>query len=69
MCLAPEAGEPLQILRDLGREHLDRHVAAEVRVGGAVHLAPPPGPEGGGDPVVGQGLSDHTTSPGAWPPS
>jgi hypothetical protein len=31
--LALEAPEPLGVLRDLGRQDLDRHVAVEVRVG------------------------------------
>ena len=45
MGLALESGETLGIPGDLGREDLDRHVAAELRVGGPVHLTHPPGPE------------------------
>ncbi len=37
--LALEADEALLVLRQLGRQHLDRHVAAELRVGGAGNLA------------------------------
>ena len=43
--LALEAAEALGVLRDLGRQHLDRDVAAEVRVGGAVDLAHAAGAE------------------------
>jgi hypothetical protein len=32
--LALGAGQPLRVPRDLGREHLDRHVTIELRVGG-----------------------------------
>ena len=44
--LALEAGEALRILRQLGRQHLDRHVAAELRVAGAGDLAHPARAEG-----------------------
>ena len=57
--LAPEAPEALGVLRHLGRQHLDRDVALEVRVGGAVDLAHPAGAEGRGDPVVRQRLADQ----------
>jgi hypothetical protein len=36
--LALEAGEAIGILRQLGRQHLDRHVAPELHVGRAVYL-------------------------------
>ncbi len=49
--LALEAGEALGILRQLCREDLDRDLAAELRVSGAVHLAHPSGAEGGDDLV------------------
>ena len=61
--LALEAREALGVLRHLRRQHLDRDVAAEVRVGGAVDLAHPAGAEGGGDPVVRQRLADQRGLP------
>ena len=36
---ALEAGEPIGIARQLGGQHLERDVAAELRIGGAIHLA------------------------------
>ena len=60
--LALEAGEALGVLRHLERQHLDRDVATEGRVGGAVDLAHPAGPEGRGDPVVRQRLADQGAS-------
>ena len=42
---ALEARQALGILRQLSRQHLDRHLAAELRVGGAVHLAHAAGAE------------------------
>jgi hypothetical protein len=57
--LALEAGEALGVLHDLGGQHLDGHFAVEVGVGGPIDLAHPPGPEGGGDAVVRQRLTDH----------
>jgi len=57
--LALEAGEALGILRQLGRHHLDRDLAAELRVGGAVHLAYASRAEGCGDSVVGEVLADQ----------
>ena len=57
--LAAKAAESLFILGHLGGQNLDRHVAPEVRVGGAVDLPHPPGPEPVGDPVVKERLADH----------
>ena len=57
--LALEAAQALGVLRHLRRQHLDRHVAVEVRVGGPVHLAHAPGPERRRDPVVRQRLADQ----------
>jgi hypothetical protein len=37
--LTAKAHQPLRIVRHLGGQHLERYVAAEFRVGGAVHLA------------------------------
>ena len=39
--LALEARQALGVRRERGRQHLDRHVAVELRVGGAIHLAHP----------------------------
>ena len=49
--LALEAGEALGVARDLGRENLDRHLPAELGVGGPVDLSHPPGSEGSQDLV------------------
>ena len=57
--LALEASEPLGISRHLGRQHLDRHVAIQVGVGGAIHLAHAPRAERGSDAVIGESLADH----------
>jgi hypothetical protein len=40
-----EPGEPLGVASDLGRENLDRHLPAELGVGGPVDLAHSSGPE------------------------
>ena len=61
--LAFETGQALRVLRHRRREHLDRHVAAELRVGGPVHLAHPARADGGGDPVVTEAASDHLGPP------
>jgi hypothetical protein len=42
--LPPEAREALGIAGHLRGQHLDGHVAPELRVRGAVHLAHPPAP-------------------------
>jgi hypothetical protein len=65
--LALETGEALGVLSDLGREDLDGHVTVKVGVGGAVDLAHAPGPDGGGDAVVGKGLADQDDPPGGTP--
>jgi len=36
---ATKAPQPVPILRHLGGQHLERYVASEFRVGGAIHLA------------------------------
>jgi hypothetical protein len=61
--LALEALEPLRARGHLGRQHLEGHVAPELRVGRAVDLAHPAGAERRGDPVVGERLSDQGRSP------
>ena len=61
--LALEAREPLGIGGEgLGQE-LDRHVAAELRVGGAIDLAHPARADRGGDPVVRERLADQGRAP------
>ena len=57
--LALEAGEALGILRQLGRQHLDRDVASELRVSGAVDLPHTSRAEGSGESVVGEVLPDQ----------
>ena len=49
--LALEAGEPVGVGGEGRWQELDRHVAAELRVGRAVHLAHAPRAEGGDDRV------------------
>ena len=61
--LALEAGEPLGVLRHLGGQHLEGHLAPELRVGGAVDLAHAARAERGGDPVVRERLADQGRSP------
>ena len=56
---ALEPGESLGIRRESLGQELERDLAAELRVGGAVDLAHPTGPEGRGDPVLRERLSDH----------
>ncbi len=61
--LAAEASQPLGVLRHLGREHLQRHFAPELRVGGAVHLAHAARAERGGEAVVCERLADQDRFP------
>jgi len=49
--LALEAGEAVGVLRQLGRQQLDRHVAAELRIGRTVDLAHSAGAEEADDGV------------------
>ena len=49
--LTSEAGQALGIGRYLDGQHLDRHLAVELRVGGAVDLSHAAGADGGGDLV------------------
>ena len=58
----PEAFEPLRARRHLRRQQLERHVAPELRVGGAVDLAHPARTDRGGDAVVGQAATDQGVS-------
>ena len=61
--LTLEAGQALGVLRHRRREHLDRDVAPELRVRGAVHLAHPARADGGGDAVVAEAAADHLGHP------
>ena len=63
--LAPEAREPRGVLPHLGRQDLERHVAPELRVGGAVDLAHPARADRGGDAVVGEASADQGRGHGA----
>ncbi len=57
--LALEAGEPLGVLGEGGRQHLDRHLATELGVLGAVDLSHAAFTELGGDLEVRQRLADQ----------
>ena len=59
----PEAG-PRRLVREKPRrQHLHRHVAAQLLVPGAVHLAHAPRAELLEDPVVGERATDHIYLP------
>jgi hypothetical protein len=57
--LALESLQPLCIRRHLGRQHLDRHLAVERRVGRLPHLAHASFAQLGGDRVVRERSADH----------
>jgi hypothetical protein len=57
--LALEAREPVGIASHLRREHLERHVAPELRVGGAIHFAHAARANRRGDLIVGEGAADQ----------
>jgi len=57
LCLAPEALQALGARSHLGWQHLERDLAPELRVGGAVDRTHPAGADRGGDPVVSEGLA------------
>ena len=63
--LALEPGEAIGVGGEGLGEKLESHVAAQRRVGGAVDLAHAARPEGRGDLVVRQGLSDQDRLPSA----
>ena len=46
---ALESRQAISVARDRGGQHLDRHRALQVRVGGAIHLAHAPFADLGGD--------------------
>ena len=50
---ALEPVESRRIAGDRGRQHLQRHLATEPEVGGAIDFAHSAGAEHGSDPVVG----------------
>ncbi len=54
-----QALQSLGILGQLGRKHLDGHLALELGVVGEVHLSHPALPQLGGDLEVGQRGADH----------
>ncbi len=65
--LAPEAGEQRGVGGEVGRQHLDRHLAVEARVPGAVDLAHSAGADRRGDLVrtePGAGIKCHGTVEG-----
>ena len=61
--LALEAGEPLGIGGEGLGQPLERHLAPELRVGGAVDLAHAARADRGGDPVVRESLADQGRAP------
>ena len=60
--LALEAREHGRIRRQRGRQELERDVAIEVQVVGAIHDSHPAGAELRLDPVARDGLADHRVS-------
>ena len=60
---ALEAGEALLVRGERGRQDLDRHLALEARVGGAIDLAHPALTQLGGDLVGAEPLSDQGGDP------
>ena len=57
--LALKADQRLRISADARRQNLDRHLEAQLRVRGALHLSHAACAELGGEPVVGEGRADH----------
>ena len=47
--LALEPREPIAVAREVGRQHLERHVAVEFRIARAIHLAHAAGADQGDD--------------------
>ena len=60
--LAAEAVQAVGTSGHPGGQHLERHIASELRVGGAIHLAHSTDTDGGGEPIVGECASDHRAS-------
>ena len=60
---ALEARHALGILREAGGQHLDGHVAPELGIGGAIHLAHAALAELGGDAVMRDGLLRGSRNP------
>jgi hypothetical protein len=63
--LAPEGVETLGVRGHLGGKDFGGDLAAELRVGGPVHLAHAVFADGGDDAVVGDHLSNHRVTPGS----
>ena len=66
---ALETGAAIGVVGESLRQHLERDLAAELRVLGEVHLAHAAGAQRAEDPVVRDGLSDHEGSRSARPAS
>ena len=60
-----EAREALGIARHVGRQHLERHFAPELRVGSAIHLTHAARADRGGDAVVGERAANQIKPPGS----
>ncbi len=58
-----ETGHAHGISGEHCRQQLDRHVAAQFCIEGAIDLSHAAGAEVGGHFIVGQGLADHRASP------
>ncbi len=52
-------------LGHLGGQDFDRHVAAEFRVGGAIHLAHSTRADRSGDPIMRERTTDQSAPPGS----
>ena len=60
--LALEPRQTIRIQYERGRQHLERDVAIQFRIAGAIHLAHAPGPDGGDDLIraeAGAGAEGH----------
>src|SRR5262245_20727198 len=57
--LALESGEPFGVTRQVRRQHLERHIAPEFRVVGAIHLAHSSFADLGEDLVMADAVPDH----------
>ncbi len=71
--LSLESREPFFIPRELVRKHFDGHVAAELRIPSAIHVAHAAASELVEDLEVGESLPDHRCADretiSAWPES
>jgi catechol 2,3-dioxygenase-like lactoylglutathione lyase family enzyme len=65
-----EAGPSLRVVRDLGRQHLDRHVSSQAAVVAAIDVTHPAGAELLEDVVVREpGTDQDACLLGCWPPA